>query len=314
MVYPLLSYYPYKGHVTGYYSKSDGYYICEFAFIYDGNRIIELDITEFTSLCSYAYDINNNDQVTGQLDYLSYDGFYQEAFLYQNQELHYLGYLGGRESLGYGINDAGQVVGYSTLEFPKDDVKHAFLYADGVMQDLGTLGGTNSIAHDINDDGMITGSSDIQGDFATHAFLYDGDDMYDLGTLGGNDSIGLSINSEGQVVGTSQVSGDTPIYAAFLYDGESMLDLCDLTECTVHGWDSLESATGINDEGAITGVGYIQSSKRAFLITKADDDGPLEEIEICDDGIDNDGDSRVDCKDRDCRQDPVCKVTGGGKR
>ncbi len=27
--------------------------------------------------------------------------------------------------------------------------------------------------------------------------------------------------------------------------------------------------------------------------------------EICDDGIDNDGDNKIDCDDRDCRDDPA---------
>jgi len=34
--------------------------------------------------------------------------------------------------------------------------------------------------------------------------------------------------------------------------------------------------------------------------------------EICDDGIDNDGDRKVDCDDRDCRDDPACTGGGGG--
>jgi hypothetical protein len=33
--------------------------------------------------------------------------------------------------------------------------------------------------------------------------------------------------------------------------------------------------------------------------------------EICDDGIDNDGDRKVDCDDRDCRDDPACTDGGG---
>ena len=33
--------------------------------------------------------------------------------------------------------------------------------------------------------------------------------------------------------------------------------------------------------------------------------------EVCNDGIDNDGDRKVDCSDRDCRQDPSCTDGGG---
>ena len=32
----------------------------------------------------------------------------------------------------------------------------------------------------------------------------------------------------------------------------------------------------------------------------------------CDDGIDNDGDGKIDCADPNCRKDPVCSDGGGG--
>lgn len=32
--------------------------------------------------------------------------------------------------------------------------------------------------------------------------------------------------------------------------------------------------------------------------------------EVCNDAIDNDGDGKVDCADRDCRKDPACATTG----
>ena len=35
---------------------------------------------------------------------------------------------------------------------------------------------------------------------------------------------------------------------------------------------------------------------------------PGGDTEVCDDGIDNDGDGRTDCADRkDCRTDPACQ-------
>jgi probable HAF family extracellular repeat protein len=169
--------------------------------------------------------------------------------------------------------------------------------------------------------------------------------MHDLGTLGGEDSSGSAINNLGQVVGQSQLAGDDTTYVAFFFDGNNMLDLCALTECTEHGWDYLSSASGINDHGDITGTGYINGVRRAYLIIADDVEPPPTEIcddgidndldgltdcadsldcsqypicyvefEICDDGIDNDGDGRTDCRDKDCRKDPICKVTGGGKK
>lgn len=36
------------------------------------------------------------------------------------------------------------------------------------------------------------------------------------------------------------------------------------------------------------------------------------QAEICNDSVDNDGDRKVDCADRDCRRDPACTATSGG--
>jgi len=54
---------------------------------------------------------------------------------------------------------------------------------------------------------------------------------------------------------------------AFLYDGVSMLDLCVLVGCVGAGWDFFEGAFGINDNGDITVLGYINGEARAFLIS-----------------------------------------------
>ncbi len=36
-------------------------------------------------------------------------------------------------------------------------------------------------------------------------------------------------------------------------------------------------------------------------------------MEVCDDGVDNDGDGATDCADSDCANDPVCEPPPGGK-
>ena len=54
------------------------------------------------------------------------------------------------------------------------------------------------------------------------------------------------------------------------------------------------------------------SSKDVYLIVLVEDE-PAYADEICDDGIDNDGDGLIDCSDRDCRRDPV-RGSGGGDR
>ena len=45
------------------------------------------------------------------------------------------------------------------------------------------------------------------------------------------------------------------------------------------------------------------------LTCGGDDGGQPTASEICDDGIDNDGDNKRDCNDRkDCRTDPACML------
>lgn len=54
--------------------------------------------------------------------------------------------------------------------------------------------------------------------------------------------------------------------------------------------------------------------KDVYLLAIGEPDQPSGDIEICDDGIDNDADGLTDCSDRDCRRDPACTITGGGGR
>ena len=123
------------------------------------------------------------------------------------------------------------------------------------------------IGFDINDSGQVTGHSQITGNSAEHAFLYDNGSMQDLGTLGGSNSAADAINASGQVVGRSEKEVGSIYSFAFLYDGVSMLDLCVLVGCVGAGWDFFEGAFGINDNGDITGLGYINGEARAFLIS-----------------------------------------------
>ena len=84
---------------------------------------------------SYAYAINDSDQVVGMSLTRLADGYlHDHAFLYDSGIMIDLGTLVVHgESSARGINASGQVVGQSG--------RHAFLYTGGVMSDLGTLGG-----------------------------------------------------------------------------------------------------------------------------------------------------------------------------
>lgn len=134
------------------------------------------------------------------------------------------------------------------------------------MYDLGTLGGSSSysFANGINDFNEVAGSSDITGDTASHAFLSSGGVMTDLGTLGGTESSAVGINNAHQVVGSSQITGDTA-YHAFLYSGGVMSDL-NTSLPSGSGW-VLWEARAINDLGQIVGLGVINGTSHAFLMS-----------------------------------------------
>ncbi|MDJ0806605.1 MAG: hypothetical protein QNJ78_07190 [Gammaproteobacteria bacterium] len=346
-----------NGEVTGY-SKIQGstsYFFYNHAFLYDGESMLDLGKPE-GSIGSFAYAINNDTWVAGRITYSSAEDPFidtSHAFLYDGESMQDLGTLGGRHSHADGINNNGHLTGWSDVTGDSasitDDssITHAFVYDGNSMQSIGTLGGTDSYGRDINDNGWVAGYSEIPPDDIKHAFVYDGNSMQDLGTLGGVSSYGHGINNDGHVVGYSQLPDGT--FAAFLYDGYSMQDLCVLTDCTQHGWDSLYIATSINERGDISGYGKVHDEDHAFLILNdgtpppvpeicddgIDNDGddlidcddstdcnsdpvcdqpPPIEPEICDDGIDNDADGLTDCSDKDCRRDPACKTGGGKKR
>lgn len=201
-----------------------------------GYTIIDLGVTE-------AKAVNSSGQVVGNV---LIDSSVFQAFLYSNDNMQYLGTLGGSMSFAYDINDSGQIVG-DAATITEDS--HAFLYSNGNMQDLGTLGGTWSSASGINNNGQIVGGAATTGNVGYHAFLYESGRMHDLGTLGGTNSIATGINLKGQIVGYSQISGNSA-YHAFLYSDGYMQDLG-----TLGGRDS--KAMAINDSGQIVGYSVI---------------------------------------------------------
>jgi probable HAF family extracellular repeat protein len=240
------------GEVTGYANAGSGSH----AFLYSGG--VRTDLGTFGGFFSSGTAINDAGQIAG---YAENAAGHDRAFLYSNGTMTDLGTLGGVWSIGYGINSAGQVTG------PSDtgtgfNVFHAFVYSNGAMIDLGTLGGSISSGYGINDAGQVTGYSGT-GTGQSHAFVYSGGAMVDIGTLGGPHSFGLAINNSGEVTGSAYTAGFDD--HAFLYSGGTMYDLNDLVP-TDSGWVLLRG-TGINNNGQITGYGFINGQLRAFLLT-----------------------------------------------
>ncbi len=256
-----------SGEVVGWSDNAAGN---RKAFFYDGS-LTDLDtLTDRTD--SEATAVNASSEVAGTAYNSGTPPTDRLAFIYLpapaytlGAGINSLGTLGGYHSVAMDINDSGQVVGGSENA---SEYMRPFRWQNGSMTDLGTLGGEiGSVTHRanaINSSGNIVGTSyTASGD--AHAFLWDGG-MTDLGVLtGGDTSWALGINDSDEVVGTSNVTGGA--FHAFIWDStngiRNLNDLVDAGE----GW-TLTRATGINDDGSITGWGTNSSSDvRAFLLT-----------------------------------------------
>jgi len=108
--------------------------------------------------------------------------------------------------------------------------------------------------------------------------------IYSLDTFGsteGGSSGSLVANDAGEVVG--QLYGGC---------GTNLDDVCDS-----NSWRTVDGA-----------FAYYYDNVAPFLASSCD---PVPEI--CDDGLDNDCDTDVDCDDSDCTGDPACESTCGPK-
>ena len=220
---------------------------------------------------SFAHDINNQAQVTGEASIQIGE---THAFLWTSGDMQDIGTLGGNYSVGRSINDRGQIAGASRIG--AGETTRAFRFTEGTgMISLGALGGKNSSAYGINNSGQIVGETDTgplvypgglrsKGFlfFGTHAFLWtEGIGMKDLGHLGGGTSRATAVNNDGVVVGTSTLLDGTS-HAFRWTDRGGMIDLNTLLPIN-SGW-ILYEADGVNDRGQITGNGLHNGNVHAF--------------------------------------------------
>ena len=226
------------------------------AFVYKNLTLTPLPT--FGVATNTATGINAGGLIVGS--YTLSSGSNQHAYTYDGTSFKDLGTLGGNNSRAYGVNKSGTVVGASDLSAGGSV---AFKYEGTTLTSLGTLpGGISSQANAVNTAGIIVGYSTI-ADGSIHAFSFAGNTMTDLGSFGSKkNSFANAINTNGDIVGTAASSTGTQ--TAFIYTGGTLTDLNSLLP-RGSGW-LLRSATGINDNGWITGTGDFNGKTRGFII------------------------------------------------
>jgi probable HAF family extracellular repeat protein len=209
-----------------------------------------------------AYLINNAGLIVGHSANFNVDPWTDRAVYWYEGGVFALPSLAGAvNSSAVAVNDRNQIVGQSG--------PHAAFWSLSPkprVVDLGTLGGDDSWAAAINTLGQIVGNAATEsGDL--HPVLWNKHGIIDLHNFG-DDTVGSAfyINDEGQIVGFSGTDpSDVTKMRALLWENGRIINLQDQLPAN-SGW-VLQQATGINNQGQITGIGMHKGKNRVFLLT-----------------------------------------------
>jgi len=221
--------------------------------------------------CS-VWDLNGRGQQVGLL--LGGNPTTWQAFVWSPAAgLQPLGTLGGARSSATGISEAGVVVGNAQLaDSAAGDVGHAFVYdpraAQPALQDLNgrarTPGWVLRGANDVSDR-FVIGYGTHDGQSRAFRLELGTGEVRDLGTIGGSPSVGWAGDDDGDVVGW--VAKDDHTNIAFVYGaGIGGLHMLGDYVDPAQGW-VLQQANGINNHGAIVGMGTHQGLTVGFKLT-----------------------------------------------
>jgi hypothetical protein len=155
------------------------------------------------------------------------------------------------------INEAGQVL----VSWPS-----SVIWEDGVKTHIRS-DYYATMAHDINDRGEVAGAVALQNQQRSSFFL--SNETYEV--FGGwseyqNGGSRTRLNNRGQVVGNLLLHVPSPgVYNPFVWENGQTTYLNDALPAG-SGW-SLLLATDVDDSGRIVGMGRLNGTLRAFLLT-----------------------------------------------
>ena len=246
-----------------------------YAFSWSGSGPVTNLGTINDGLYSGAYDINESGVITGFscTNANATCVFQSHGFRYDGGTMTDLGAVPADPSTaysrGHGINDSGEIAGRGSITTFTGSDKH-MVYWDGannLTQVINPIG-IYSTAQQINNNGIIVGNGyNAAGDM--RGLVWDAALNQDvlMGTFGGTESRAWSINDVGTIVGFAEDAGNAD-RAMVSYDGgNTLVDLNDFV-LDLSGWQSLDVAYDINENGQIVGVGTLtDGTKGAFLLT-----------------------------------------------
>ncbi|MFZ6723322.1 hypothetical protein [Undibacterium sp. Ji49W] len=193
-----------SGVITGYSTTSMTNNLNR-CFVSYGNGLVNIGSLATTGSCMPSA-INDAGQIVGT----AYNGTASHAFLYDGNQFHDLGTLGGKTSAANGINQLGQVVGQA--QTINGDIR-AFLYTAGQMTNLGSpraTGGASS-AYSVNASGQAIGYYTVPGDSTRRPILFSNGTIIDINTLLPEltevDGSVIYLNDAGQIAGTGKING-----------------------------------------------------------------------------------------------------------
>ncbi len=221
-----------------------------------------------------AYSINENGVITGFSMQPNVPAGHQpiqaaNGFRWENGSMTSLGaVVPNGYSRGHGINDSGAIVGRASLGEFNTSEKHMVNWdASNALTSVPNSGGSiYSTAQDINNAGIIVGNGFITASEQL-GMVWDSDDnfLHWIDTFGGIGSRGWAINNDGTVIGFGTDASEVS-HALVSYDnGATSLKLSDMI-IDFSGWQRLQVANDINENGDIVGIGVTASGQNAAFI------------------------------------------------